>query len=964
MAKLSIDIGVNLGTATRDLGTLKMAFDNLSASVDNYSSKISALKTNLGQLKSTSVNVNVNQTGGPQIQQPKLTPVQNIFQDYISGAVSAASVTEFLKIREQELRQSIEQLNAIPSGQFTQGQAQELKKLEGELRETIRLYKLANNEIGKSGRSASGAAGGYTNLSAAQMAQMKTTNLANLSLINFGRVAQDLPFGILGIANNLNPLIEGFKQLSDAAKVSGNSVGKELLKSLTSFGGLTVAVSAVSAALSFASVGLSYWTRGFKENKKEVDESTKKLKEQEEQLKSLASELASEAVKVNGLVNAYKEGDRPLKERKAILNELKNIAPEYFNNLSAEKSSIDDLTLAYDKFNKNLQQNLQNRVIAKQAEDVITKILQLEARQADVLKNKKVQLVDKEQLQNINEYQQFQRGTLGLTKDEVKELDTLKKQRDDLLAQIKDTASALRGVNKEQSKNTKDQDTFAKAVAEIKDDVDIINRNPLTPFDIKQQQIAARIQEGLKYLQDNKDFKVDLEADLKLSDSKFKKLQETLSAAQIRLFTAQAEDDYKQFLTKLQSISKTADILGTNRLEAQINETTGEIARLAEATRVFEQIKPFGDSQITAFNSALALSNSITSELLAKLTSLKDQKLSEDLKKVWDSYNQKGVKAIEITNILNEVLQKVNKNPLRIEQKQLEADIKNLENNLKNAVDGFNAAMTLTGGKKTWVSSMLEAEIEKIQKLLESMGIKLNFKKTENDLKENLSKSIETAFTDAAEGLLEGIGNILGGDSASDVFGQLFGNLTTSLGKALIKFAVEAAKVKLVIDNLKDKLFGTGPIGWAAIAAATAIGIGLVASGKLLANKGFAKGGYVSGDGHGTSDSIPARLSNGEYVVKASSVQRYGVGFLDAINSGSFKKFADGGLVQWSRAIVNRFEAPSIPGLEPQKYKGIVNRPAMAGVGGGVVGETIIRGQDLKLVLSRADSRFNNTTSR
>ena len=68
---------------------------------------------------------------------------------------------------------------------------------------------------------------------------------------------------------------------------------------------------------------------------------------------------------------------------------------------------------------------------------------------------------------------------------------------------------------------------------------------------------------------------------------------------------------------------------------------------------------------------------------------------------------------------------------------------------------------------------------------------------------------------------------------------------------------------------------------------------------------GFASGGYVSGRGSGTSDSIPARLSNGEFVIRASSVKSVGVGFLNAVNSmgaRSFKKgipggFADGGEV-------------------------------------------------------------------
>ncbi len=48
---------------------------------------------------------------------------------------------------------------------------------------------------------------------------------------------------------------------------------------------------------------------------------------------------------------------------------------------------------------------------------------------------------------------------------------------------------------------------------------------------------------------------------------------------------------------------------------------------------------------------------------------------------------------------------------------------------------------------------------------------------------------------------------------------------------------------------------------------------------------GFATGGYVSGAGTSTSDSIPAKLSNGEYVLNAKSVSRLGVNFLDKLNA-------------------------------------------------------------------------------
>lgn len=62
----------------------------------------------------------------------------------------------------------------------------------------------------------------------------------------------------------------------------------------------------------------------------------------------------------------------------------------------------------------------------------------------------------------------------------------------------------------------------------------------------------------------------------------------------------------------------------------------------------------------------------------------------------------------------------------------------------------------------------------------------------------------------------------------------------------------------------------------------------------------FAAGGFVSGPGTATSDSIPAMLSDGEYVLNARTTRRLGVSRLDAINSGNAQGFADGGLVSRS----------------------------------------------------------------
>ena len=153
-------------------------------------------------------------------------------------------------------------------------------------------------------------------------------------------------------------------------------------------------------------------------------------------------------------------------------------------------------------------------------------------------------------------------------------------------------------------------------------------------------------------------------------------------------------------------------------------------------------------------------------------------------------------------------------------------------------------------------------------------------KQVTDPIAESLNTSIKSAFED----MFVSIGQ--GAKTAKDAF---------------LDFArsVIGAIQRIAAQRLAEALFGNlfGGAG----------GGGGGGIGAFLANlfKGFASGGLVTGPGTSTSDSIPARLSAGEYVVRAAAVRRLGVAFLDAINglrvpppvvSGRLA-FASGGLV-------------------------------------------------------------------
>jgi hypothetical protein len=113
----------------------------------------------------------------------------------------------------------------------------------------------------------------------------------------------------------------------------------------------------------------------------------------------------------------------------------------------------------------------------------------------------------------------------------------------------------------------------------------------------------------------------------------------------------------------------------------------------------------------------------------------------------------------------------------------------------------------------------------------------------------------------------------------------------------------------------------------------TAIGGGLFA----------ASGGYIRGPGTGTSDSIPAWLSNGEYVVRAASTARARRG-LDAANAGDWSAAArefSALAERQSRATLAAAGSRAAAVAGRFAAGGYVDRQLAAGTGGGQVPQRI-----------------------
>jgi hypothetical protein len=195
-------------------------------------------------------------------------------------------------------------------------------------------------------------------------------NEATQSLTNLSRIAQDAPFGFIGIANNINPLVESFGRLKQQTGTTGGAL-KALAGSLTGAGGLGLAVGVGTALLTV------FGDRLFSTKKKveETEDATKKLKDS---LNGVFSGVAKEAASVTSLVAVLSSETETRQRKLAAIKELQQIQPDVFRNLKLEGDEVVGLDTAYKNYLGTLKTTIAAKIKQAQIEQEIEKLLKLE----------------------------------------------------------------------------------------------------------------------------------------------------------------------------------------------------------------------------------------------------------------------------------------------------------------------------------------------------------------------------------------------------------------------------------------------------------------------------------------------------------------------------------------------------------------------------------------------------------
>ena len=160
---------------------------------------------------------------------------------------------------------------------------------------------------------------------------------SRIALTNLSLVAQDLPFGFIGIQNNLPGVISSFGELTREAGGVGGAL-KQLGSSLVGPAGLFLAFSVVTSAVTYAiqkygSLGAAVTAL--------VSNNAKLVQVQNALNKEMATSIgdtAAETAKIQILVKAINDTSKPMKDRQDAYVALKKIAPEIARGIGEENT--------------------------------------------------------------------------------------------------------------------------------------------------------------------------------------------------------------------------------------------------------------------------------------------------------------------------------------------------------------------------------------------------------------------------------------------------------------------------------------------------------------------------------------------------------------------------------------------------------------------------------------------------
>ncbi len=216
---------------------------------------------------------------------------------------------------------------------------------------------------------------------------------ANSVAIEFNRIIQDAPFGLIGIGNNLQQLAGNFSNVRQQAGSTGKAVKASLASIISPINLGVLALSALTAGFTAYQMGAFdglFATKDFREELEKFRESLDAV--DSVRLDSLKS-ADEEIVKINALRTVIEDETGSRESRNKAVDELISKAPKIFSDLDREKILAGEVADAYEELTKQL-------VARAEVDSGVKRIVDLNDQERSILEQ------NKDKLDEINEVRQ------------------------------------------------------------------------------------------------------------------------------------------------------------------------------------------------------------------------------------------------------------------------------------------------------------------------------------------------------------------------------------------------------------------------------------------------------------------------------------------------------------------------------------------------------------------------------
>lgn len=427
----------------------------------------------------------------------------------------------------------------------------------------------------------------------------------------------------------------------------------------------------------------------------------------------------------------------------------------------------------------------------------------------------------------------------------------------------------------ERRANAKEELRLAKERARLDRDTSDETKNNIAQLE------AALNEANAAYSQRTKEFRSQLVAfDKEEAAARAAQAKAAADAAKKRTAERKAAAE-----KELQEVSPAQDLFIEATLQGEEKEV--EILKVSYQRRIEELKKRLQEEENLTAEARKAINTQIIlleAESLVKI---------DDVRNKWQAEREKKDKEDKAKQV--EAEKKKN-------QEILDEFKRFYENYINEAEDGSIEQMQRTiQVRKQELDELHQMEDESYQSFY---ARQLKAKKAYNDSVKALNEAEaanEVAKFEAMSGVMGGFQQLM------DAFGE--DNKAAAIASkvlALGQVAVETGKA-IATGTAQAMAAGPFPANLTAIATTVAAVLGQMATAvSTIRGAKFARGGYIEGAGTGTSDSIVARVSNGESVLTAKAtaahydqLSRWNVegGGVAFPNSGNKTRFATGGVV-------------------------------------------------------------------